>query len=315
MIVSITHEHDLDGLGSQAILNRYFSKSNRKESIVDYYANYLDFVGKVTDILKTDSLPSQLIITDIGYNEDFNTLFSSFENARNRGCTIRWFDHHLVRKEIKENLNNKIALYVNDASKCAAEIVKDYYLPDDPVAIKIAEYARDVDFNSNNFQVANELQLIIAYNVGKGKEENKNKIVKLLSEGKFEDKWFKSQLNSLQDWISAESQFALDNVKVVNIRSFGKLAIAFAAMGGGRITRLLFNHFPDIKAAIGIDKRYEEIIIHSEYLNCRNFANKFGGGGHKGRAGFKYNLLFTKENVLNTKFLKEMKKNIPKYID
>jgi oligoribonuclease NrnB/cAMP/cGMP phosphodiesterase (DHH superfamily) len=318
MIVSITHEHDLDGLGSQAIIKRYFtiSNSNQANSFRIFFAQYLDFTGKVKEILNANpDLPSHMIISDIGFNDDFEELFPIFQNAKNNGCKIYWFDHHLVDDHVKARLKNTINVYINDTSRCAAEIVKDFYLPNDPIAIKIAEYARDIDFKSNIFQIANEIQMIIAYNIGVDKEENRKIIVELLSEGKFEALWFQTQLEMLEDWIKIESQFALDHVKLISVRSFGKIAIAFAEMGGGRIAKLLLEQFPDIKVAIGIDKRYHEIIIHSEYINCKNFAKRFNGGGHKARAGFKCNQIFKKENVLSSTFLKEMKQTIPKFIE
>jgi len=316
MIVSITHEHDLDGLGSQAIIQRYFNLNQEihPDEIRCIYAHYIDFVEKVCNILNSESLPSQLIISDIGFNEDFVNLFSVFKNAKKQGCKISWFDHHIVDDIIKEKLSNLVHTYLNDTTKCAAEIVKDYYLPDDSIASKIAEFARDSDFRTSIYQLASELQLIIGFNRGAHKDQNKRRIVELLSQGDFENSWFSLQLKNLKKWNEDESTFALNHANVIPMKSFGNIVISWAKIGGGKITDLLKEKFPEAKARIGIDIRHNEIIIHSDFINCRDFARSFKGGGHKVRAGFKYPQIFKKDNALNKSFIDDIKETILKQI-
>ena len=316
MIVSITHEHDLDGLGSQAIIKRYFNLNQEihPEEIRCFYAHYIDFVEKLVNILETESLPSQLIISDIGFNEDFVDLFSVFKNAKKQGCKISWFDHHIVDDLIKEKLRSLVHIYSNDTKKCAAEIVKDYYLPDDPIASKIAEFARDTDFRTDIYKLASDLQLIIGFNRGAHNDQNKHRIVELLSQGDFENSWFSSQLGTLKKWHEEESSFALNHAKFILIESFGKIVISWAKIGGGKITYLLKEGFPEAKARIGVDTRHNEIIIHSDFINCRDLARTFKGGGHKDRAGFKYSQIFEEDNMLNKSFIEDIKEAILKQI-
>ncbi|MFX0049019.1 MAG: DHH family phosphoesterase, partial [Candidatus Hermodarchaeota archaeon] len=146
----MTHEHDLDGLGSQAIIQRYFnlSSEDRNKEIIYYFADYTDFVEKINKILSKEPIPSHLIISDIGFNDSFKETFSYFKVAVKKGCQICWFDHHIVDESIKKELSSLIHLYINDTEKCAAQIVKDYYIKNDPVASKIAEFARDTDFRT-----------------------------------------------------------------------------------------------------------------------------------------------------------------------
>ncbi|MFX0148036.1 MAG: DHH family phosphoesterase, partial [Candidatus Hodarchaeota archaeon] len=139
MIISITHEHDLDGIASQAIIKRFFNLFPQKDTHIfkQFFAHYLDFVDKVKNVLKLGSTPHKLIITDIGFNKDFLELFPIFEELKKKGCKLFWFDHHIVNKKIKDRIKNVTNLYVNDPLKCAAEIVKDHYLPNDSVALKL----------------------------------------------------------------------------------------------------------------------------------------------------------------------------------
>jgi oligoribonuclease NrnB/cAMP/cGMP phosphodiesterase (DHH superfamily) len=316
MIVSITHEHDLDGIGSQAIIKRHFDLSSKipNAEITYIFATYVDFVQKIRGILNSDSIPSQLIISDIGFNDSFEELFTYFETAKTRGCEISWFDHHIVDDQIKERLRNLIHTYINDPEKCAAEIVKDYFLPSDNISNSVAKYARDTDFRTQLFDVASDFQSIISFNRGAHNDHNKHRIVKLLSQGDFENKWYSSQLESLKQWLEEESSFALEHAIIFSLEAFGDVVISWAKLGGGKITKVVKQKFPHAKAFIGIDSRYNEIIIHSDFLNCREFAKEFKGGGHKDRAGFKYLCIFEKSNVLTQSFLDEIKKKILKQI-
>lgn len=314
MIVSITHEHDLDGLGSQAVILRSLKMHDKNEDIKLIFAHYNNFVEKVKYTLSSDNLPSQLIISDIGFNEEFNQLFPIFENVKNKDCKIFWFDHHLVGQEVKRNLKNLIHIYINDKNKCATEVVKDYYLPNDHIAFKLAEFARDTDFRIDKSKLASNLQLIIGFNRGEENNDNKIKIVELLSRGEFEHPWLKDQLKILQKWFKKESKFAIKHARILRVNNFGDIVISHAKLGGGKITLLLNDEFPNRKAYFGIDTRYNEIIIHSDHVKCRDFAREFKGGGHKFRAGFKYPKIFKGNDILNEEFIQDIEKALIKYL-
>ena len=315
MIVSITHEHDLDGIGSQAIIKRHLDLSSEipKAEIRYKFATYVDFVEKIRGILNSNKIPSQLIISDIGFNNSFEELFIYFETAKTRGCKISWFDHHIVDDLVKKRLRNLIHIYINDPQRCAAEVVKDHFLPNDIISNNIAKFARDTDFRTQLFEIASNLQSIISFNRGAHNDHNKHKIVKLLSQGDFENKWFSSQLESLKQWLEEESSFALEHAIILSLKSFGDVVISWAKLGGGKITKVVRQKFPHAKAFIGIDSRHNEIIIHSDFLNCREFAKEFEGGGHKERAGFKYSHIFDNPNVLSQSFIGDIKKRISKF--
>jgi oligoribonuclease NrnB/cAMP/cGMP phosphodiesterase (DHH superfamily) len=314
MIVSITHEHDLDGLGSQAIIKRYFNSINTHENIKYLDAHYNNFMAIIDKTLNSPFPPSQLIITDIGFNSSFISLFNLFESAHKKKCTIIWLDHHVVDEKVKAKLSLLTNKYINDTGKCAAEIVRDYFLPNDPIAIGIADFARDTDFKTEEYQLASDIQLIIGYNSGKKGMKNRQRIVNLLSMGKFQDPWFTTQLKKLHKWNIKESEYALKKAKCFTIENFGDYCISYANMGGGKITQLLKKEHPESKAFIGIDLRHNDIIIYSDFINCRDFAMQFGGGGHIERAGFKYDSLFDSKNIVSFKFIQDVKRSLPKFI-
>ncbi|MFX0140349.1 MAG: DHH family phosphoesterase [Candidatus Hodarchaeota archaeon] len=314
MIVSITHELDLDGLGSQAIIKRYFNQFKKNESeIILHYAHYTNFIEKIKEILRAKTLPDQLIISDIGFNDDFKKLFPLFKQYKEKFHKILWFDHHLVDKDNIEELKSVLDLYLNDQNRCSAEIIKDYYLPDDYIAKKIALYSRDTDFHMKKYSIASDLQSIIAYHRGHKADKIKKKIVDLMSKGVFENKWYNDHLIKIKKWESEQSNFALEHVKLLEIEGFGELVISFAKIGGGKLSSLLKDNYPDAKVFIGIDSRFNELTIHSNYVNCRELAKYFNGGGHKNRAGFRYENIIATENKINQGFIQAIKEKILKY--
>ena len=315
MIVSLTHEHDLDGLGSQAIIKRYFDLNNKHESknLTLLYAQYIDFSDKIKFILNIDELPKELIISDIGFNEGFLEIFPLIKKAFTLGCRISWFDHHIVDPIVKEKIKLMTSIYVNDEKKCAAEIVQNYLLPDDEIAIYIAKLARDSDFKTKKFQLAKNLQSIIGYNRGEEKFEERRHIVDLLSKGEFSHSWFDSQLNDIKVWIEEQSDLALNTATKYPLHENKEFIVSFSGIGGGKINDIVQEKYPNMFAYIGIDKRYGEIIIHSDHINCRDFAMSFGGGGHEERAGFKYPNIFSSQGIINQEFIKDVKNLIRKY--
>ncbi|MCK4780419.1 MAG: hypothetical protein KAT57_09545 [Candidatus Lokiarchaeota archaeon] len=315
MNVSITHELDLDGLGSQAIIQRYYThylKKNKSELIL-HYSHYTNFIDKIKIILEAKILPERLIISDMGFNDDFKKLYSLFKKSRERGCKIFWFDHHIIDINHENELKRSLDLYLNDLNLCAAEIIKDYYLPEDLIAIKIAKFSRDIDFHTKKYNIASNLQSIIAYNRGYELDEVKKRIVYLMSNGIFENDWYTEQLRIVKNWEERQSDFALKHTQLIKIEGFGKLVISFGKIGGGRLCTLLKENYPVAKVFIGIDLRFNEITLRSDYINCRELANSFYGGGHKDRAGFRYEKIFMQENKIDQIFIRKIKDKILLY--
>jgi len=237
-------------------------------------------------------------------------IFPLIKKAYTLSCKISWFDHHIVDPRVKEKIRSMSSIYLNDENRCAAEIVQNYFLPNDDIAIRIAELARDSDFKTKKFQFATNLQSIIGYNRGEEKLLERRYLVDLLSKGEFSHPWFDSQLNEIQYWIEEQSNLALNTATKYKLDKDKEFIISFSGIGGGKINDIVREKYPQIFAYIGIDIRYGEIIIHSEHINCRDFAISFGGGGHKERAGFKYMHIQLDDGKLNPQFIQDMKSKL-----
>lgn len=313
IIAEITHGVDLDGLGSQAIVRRYFTELNSNEapSFYLYYAHYTNFISQIKKILSLN-FPEKLIITDIGFNDDFTSLFPLFEKAIKNGTHIYWFDHHIVEPSYKNKLESLLDVYVNDPKRCGAEIVNDYYLPDDKNSQEIAKLARDIDFRNKRYEVASDIQSIISFN--RGKKKNLKKIVNYLAENNFHNEWFTQQLEKAENWELTQKENILKNLSQLHINGIGTMVLSTASIGGGKITRFLEEKYPNAGVFIGIDNRFDEIIIYSDLINCRELARTFQGGGHKNRAGFHYEEVLKNLRNINPKFLEDLKEEIKKLV-
>jgi oligoribonuclease NrnB/cAMP/cGMP phosphodiesterase (DHH superfamily) len=306
MVYSLTHEVDLDGLGSQAILKRCFSLFNKNSptKFKKDFAYYTNFASKIKDIL-TSELPNKLIITDIGFNKDFVSLFPLFKKAAHKGLDVYWFDHHLIEKRHKNELEKLLKVYLNDPGRCGAEIVKEYYLPNDRTAIEIAKFAKDIDFRRNQYELAENLQSIISFN--RGKKKHLQMIVDYLSMGQFENKWLETQLKKSREWEKLEKVKINKNLRKIHINNSYDLIISTASIGGGKITKYLQKNYPSTEIYLGIDNRFNEVIVYSDIIDCRKLAQTFQGGGHKNRAGFHHDDVLMTKNQVNPKFLNQIK--------
>lgn len=310
MIISISHEVDLDGLGSQAILKRYHEQHHETatEEMKFIHVHYTNFIEKFSELSISQLRPSKIIISDMGFNDEFRELFHYFRDVKEKAnCKIYWYDHHVVDEAVQKIIIDLIEMYINDPERCTAEIIKEEFLPDDPVAEKISIYARDIDFRTERFPIASKLQSIIAYNRGLDNYDNRMKLIDFLSKGIFKDEWLDEQFKSLEEWERRESSNIEENAQMIEIDNIGFGVVSFAEIGGGRITITLKKDYPEAKFCIGIDTRYNEIIIYSEFLNCKDVAKHFNGGGHKNRAGFKYEHLFIEGGILNPMFIEDLK--------
>jgi oligoribonuclease NrnB/cAMP/cGMP phosphodiesterase (DHH superfamily) len=306
MIISITHGQDLDGIGAQAILLRHWD-INRKielDNIELEYAIYSNFIPKLKKIVDSDLDVEELYITDLGFNTEFMAVFPLFEKLIEKGCKIYWFDHHIVDEDIKNRLKELIEVYLNNPEKCAAEIVRDYYLPDDEIATKNYLYAWDRDFAHNKIPIAKKLDNLIAFFKGDEYKEKKQQLVKLLSKGIFKDEWITTRIIEAKGVIKQQKESVHEHIEFIKIEDLGILEISFAEFGASQITRIIEDSYNG-ELCVGIDTRYNEVNIHSNIVNCREVAVYYYGGGHINRAGFYYNDAI-KDNKINPNFLHEL---------
>ncbi|MFW9808204.1 MAG: DHH family phosphoesterase [Candidatus Thorarchaeota archaeon] len=155
-VLSISHDKDVDGLNSAAIVWRYAKEKGLefKALLTDYgsFEQVFSAIGKRRDTL--------IIITDLGMDDTIiDVVQAGLTQAISQGCRIVWLDHHQWSDSAIKmvlSLGNKPILKVNH-DFCAAEIASKVLMPRDEICTELATIAHDTDFNLREIEVATAL--------------------------------------------------------------------------------------------------------------------------------------------------------------
>jgi len=150
---SISHDKDVDGLNSAAIVWRY-----AKSKGLDFSVNLTDY-GSFEPVFSSvaSRRNTLIVVSDLGMDDNtLDTVVTSLTRAMSQGCKIVWIDHHQwSEKAIKAilALPNKPILRINH-DFCAAEIVHKVLMPRDEISEELARIAHDTDFNLREIEGA-----------------------------------------------------------------------------------------------------------------------------------------------------------------
>jgi oligoribonuclease NrnB/cAMP/cGMP phosphodiesterase (DHH superfamily) len=155
-VLSISHDKDVDGLHSAAIVKRYAeSKGLKHDVILTDYGGFEKVFSKVAAFRNT-----LIIVTDLGMDEsELDKVASGLKRAISQGCRVVWLDHHQWSDKAAKkilSLGNKPVLKVNH-DFCAAEITFKVLMPRDAISKELARIAHDTDFNLREIEVATAL--------------------------------------------------------------------------------------------------------------------------------------------------------------
>ncbi len=164
-ILSLTHEQDVDGLFSSAILKNAFP-----ETLV-FLTNYgHKNMQRAATIIKFNVSRSRkngtIVITDLGVDdtEDIKPIEDAAVDARNYGWDFVWLDHHVWSEEIKNRAQSFASLILSkDEMKCTAELVYETFAKNRRTCEKIARFAHIVDFRLSEVHKLPPLPELISY--------------------------------------------------------------------------------------------------------------------------------------------------------
>ncbi|MGY5872561.1 MAG: DHH family phosphoesterase [Candidatus Thorarchaeota archaeon] len=143
---SISHDKDVDGLNSAAIVWRYAKSKGLDFSVI--LTDYGAFEPVFSSIASRRN--TLIVVSDLGMDDTtLDTVIKSLSRAISQGCKIVWLDHHQwSEKAIKAilALPNKPVLKINH-DYCAAEIANKVLMPRDEICLELARIAHDTDFN------------------------------------------------------------------------------------------------------------------------------------------------------------------------
>jgi oligoribonuclease NrnB/cAMP/cGMP phosphodiesterase (DHH superfamily) len=164
-ILSLTHEQDVDGLFSSAILKNAFP-----DTLV-FLTNYgHKNVERTAAAIKFNVARSRkngtIVISDLGADDvqDIKPIEDAANNARNYGWDFLWLDHHVWSEKIKRRVESFASLILpNDKMKCTAELVYEKFANNRRTCEKIAKFAHIVDFRLQEVHKLPPLPELITY--------------------------------------------------------------------------------------------------------------------------------------------------------
>ncbi|NHI82769.1 MAG: hypothetical protein EAX81_00510 [Candidatus Thorarchaeota archaeon] len=152
-LLSISHDKDVDGIASSAIVWRY-----AKSKTLEYDVELTDY-GSFEQVFSSVSSRRNtlIVITDLGMDETTVELAQTgLSRAIQQGCRVVWLDHHQWSpRAVKSilSLGNKPILRINH-NYCAAEIAYKVLMPRDKICEELASIAHDTDFNLRQIDAA-----------------------------------------------------------------------------------------------------------------------------------------------------------------
>ena len=148
-ILSITHEQDVDGIFSGAILKNTF-----RNTLVLLTNHGYKNMKRAADILERNVAQSKrsgmVVFSDLSLNNtaEAQVIGRECSNAKQCGWEIVWLDHHCWNKEIIEMVQSfaKLILATEHEQKCAAELVYHQFARGRTACRRAAEFAHIFDF-------------------------------------------------------------------------------------------------------------------------------------------------------------------------
>jgi oligoribonuclease NrnB/cAMP/cGMP phosphodiesterase (DHH superfamily) len=148
-----SHEQDVDGLFSAAILRMVYPQS--EVILTNYgYQNMLAVKNKILSFTQSHD-SGTVIISDIGVNyESYPPVYEALSTSKRRGFSNIWIDHHVWPEGMKEKfsaicemlLRSETEIGSNGVKKCATEICIERFAPASAYAKTLGCIAHRTDF-------------------------------------------------------------------------------------------------------------------------------------------------------------------------
>ena len=298
-VLCIYHKIDLDGWMSAAIVKLAYDERNKIAMNLDKEPEELYFFGYNYG----DNIPMELInqhdtviLVDISFPKEIMYELSRTANADKK---FIWIDHHI--SAIKDSVEEKYDMIpgIRNTSKAACELVWDYFF-DVPCPLivnylglydsfrhkgteqenKILEFQYGARSIISSYADAYEY-LLLCYNRNNGKDNTKGlEYIQNLGEGIF--KYLKKEASSVMR-SSFSVIFEMESKKykfiAVNKDRFNPSNFELDYHEKGYDGAMCFALY-DTNWSVSLYNENGEV-------DCSVIAKQFGGGGHKGAAGFR----------------------------
>jgi oligoribonuclease NrnB/cAMP/cGMP phosphodiesterase (DHH superfamily) len=281
MIYCIAHDRDVDGIGCHAILHRYAELDRQRIRHV-----FTDYDRFCRDISKISASGAEIVIADLGYNEGFSHCLDSLKKLCARNNT-KWFDHHdWGDAKIDCRLESIITREL-----CAAELLKNYYLPEDEIAATIAALAHSHDFREEN-ETAWKLYDVISSGY------DKERLVKTLAKGVFWNPELEEVCQSYSKVKEKGYSYLEKHSKLYQIGGW-KCVLGFSlkSLSSTLATEHLLKKKADLVICLWEDGKIS-FRRNNKNINLKMLASAFRGGGREEAAGGFYGDHINESNYL-----------------
>ena len=299
-VVSISHQIDPDGLGSQAIIFRYFRELNIEP--IGFLADYYNFIEVFEKALAEN--PDVLIISDIGLNS--RIIKQIIEPLKNLKARKIWIDHHKAEGELRWKVEDAVDEFIHDTKVSAAILVQKRFMPNDEISKKIAQIGHNGDFDIED-RLSNIFYTLIDYY--RGSMKDLERVRDMFIAGDFEDSKIIEEYLGAYKMFEAERDRIRNNLDVVTIEDRTMVVASSALLPRGKVTKFL-SEFRKEDIFMAIDTTNFRIGLRSDNTDVAAVAAVFGGGGHKHRSGFTYKNALDENNQLTNDFLTLIKEAI-----
>jgi oligoribonuclease NrnB/cAMP/cGMP phosphodiesterase (DHH superfamily) len=308
-----SHEQDVDGLFSAAVLRMIFPYS---EVILTNYGfqNMLAVKNKILSFTQSHN-SGTIIISDIGINyESYLPVYEALSTSKQRGFSNIWIDHHVWPEGMEEKFSpicemvlcSETEMGRNGLKKCATELCIEHFAPANTYAKTLGCIAHRTDFPESPKFPLPPLTGLISYYLGKKELNHKlysvildNVFVGILWNTEMQEDMIEayrlideSITRSIGSMIIKEfifeppgttEQVRTVRVAIVKADSFVSRSLLLGKAIDESEIDLAIAYAPDGKLSV---RRRHDVIEEDLQIDCSKVAAAFReGGGHPGAAG------------------------------
>jgi oligoribonuclease NrnB/cAMP/cGMP phosphodiesterase (DHH superfamily) len=308
-----SHEQDVDGLFSAAVLRMVYPQS---EVILTNYGfqNMLSVKNKILSFTRSHDIGT-IIISDIGVNyESYLPVYEALNASKQAGFSNIWIDHHVWPEGMREKFSpicemvlcSETEIGANGLKKCATELCIERFTPAVAYAKTLGSIAHRTDFPESAKFPLPPLTGLISYYLGKRELNHKlySVILDNISSGILwntemqEDMIEASRLidesitKSIRSMLVKEFHFKplatiepVRNIKVAISKadSFVSRSLLLGKIIDESEVDLAVAYTADGKLSI---RRRHDLPEQGLQIDCSKFAARFReGGGHPAAAG------------------------------
>lgn len=284
------YHNDLDGRCAGAIVAQYEDNYNREDFFeVDYIMDLTPMINKIKD-------GEKVYFVDYSFTETTKHILMSLIER----CDVIWIDHHLSSIQLEEKNEWNIKGIRNDRASGAAltymylhnkafdsipryvKLVSDYdcwRFKFDPETTRFK-----IGIETEDYDALDMVWKLLNYHHHTNFEMSIMTLNKIIKKGEVIKGYIDKDNAQYRNNFAYESEIDGHKCLVVNRRSnswiFGEK----------------YSEYPVVMVWVFNGSKYSYSIFSGDpNVNCAKIAEKFGGGGHKGAAGFSSNeLLFVR---------------------